>query len=370
MPFYQFPRKILFQRDILNDIDQTLKDENINRILIVTDKIVRKLVENKISSLSKNFSVRVFDDVEVEPSVSKIEEASKTFNKEIDAIMAIGGGSVIDFAKSLRIKITYPEKDLRDVNPFEKLDFKIKMIAVPTTSGTGSDVSFGIVLSDEDRKLALANYNVVPDIVILDSSITPNVKKIVSSTGVDALVHSFEAIASNTSSVLTDALAERAIENIFNNIEKSIDGNEDAKDLMHISATMAGIAFSNSGTALAHALGHSFGSTFHVTHGVSVGLFLTHTIEFNSNDEATRRKYERIAKRLNYEDIQSLIEGIMKLFRRIGQPVQIRELGIKREEYNLKIDEMVKKALMDSEIAFNPVIAGEEDLRKIFLNAY
>lgn len=370
MSIFQFPRRIIFQRDILEDITPTLKDEKISSLLIITDKIVRGKVEKKLLPILKNFDVIIYDDVNPEPNIRQIDEVSKSLSGNIDAIMAIGGGSVIDFAKSALIKITYPEKDLSDVNPFEKLDFRIKLIAVPTTSGTGSDASFGIVLTDGDRKLALANYNLVPEMVILDSSLTPDSAKIISATGVDALVHSFEAIASNTSTVLTDALAEKSIETIFHNLEASIKGSEESKDMMHISATMAGIAFSNSGTALAHALGHSFGSTFHIVHGISVGLFLTHTIEFNSRDEATKLKYEKIAKILGFRDIPSLIEGIIVLYRKIGQPVKMRELGINERDLNTRMDELVSKAMMDSEIAFNPVIAGEEDLRKIFMDAF
>jgi len=370
MSIFQFPRRIIFQRDILEDITPTLKDEKISSLLIITDKIVRGKVEKKLLPILKNFDVIIYDDVNPEPNIRQIDEVSKSLSSNIDAIMAIGGGSVIDFAKSVLIKITYPEKDLRDVNPFEKLDFRIKLIAVPTTSGTGSDASFGIVLTDGDRKLALANYNLVPEMVILDSSLTPDSAKIISATGVDALVHSFEAIASNTSTVLTDALAEKSIETIFHNLEASIKGSEESRDMMHISATMAGIAFSNSGTALAHALGHSFGSTLHIVHGISVGLFLTHTIEFNSRDEATKLKYEKIAKMLGFRDIPSLIEGIIVLYRKIGQPVNMRELGINERDLNTRMEELVSKAMMDSEIAFNPVIAGEEDLRKIFMDAF
>lgn len=370
MSIFQLPRKIFFQRDILEEISPILKDENISSILIITDSTVRGLVEKKLSSIIKNFKVTLFDGVKPEPDVDYVQEVSRSFSSKFDAVMAIGGGSVIDFAKSILVKMSYPEKDLRDVNPFEKLEFKIKLIAVPTTSGTGSDASFAIVLTDGGRKIGLANYNLVPEIVILDSSITPDAKGILAATGVDALVHAFEAISSNTSTIFTDALAEMAIETIVNNIEASIEGKEVSRDMMHLSATMAGMAFSNSGTALAHALGHSFGSTFHITHGISVGLFLTHTIEFNSQDEVTRKKYMRICTRLGYSDIPALVEGILGLYRRIGQPIMIRELGIKEEDYTSRLDEMVTKAMMDSEIAFNPVIAGEEDLRKIFIDAY
>jgi alcohol dehydrogenase class IV len=212
----------------------------------------------------------------------------------------------------------------------------------------------------------MGNYDLVPEIDILDSSLTPIDRKIIVPTGIDALVHSFEAIASNTSNVFTDALAERAIEIIFNNLEDAIKNEENAKDLMHIAATMAGIAFSNSGTASAHALGHSFGATFHVTHGTSVGLFLIPTITFNSQNPETRTKYLRVCKVLDVTDIESLIAKLREFFERVRQPSRVSELGIDEETYLSKLDQLVALSMRDSELAFNPVLAGDEDLRKLF----
>ncbi len=370
MPIFQFPRKIYFQRDILAEISPLLQREGIGRILIVTDKIIRRIVEDRISNM-RDFQVDIFDEVLPEPEVGYIESVSLSMRgKQYDAIMAIGGGSVIDFSKSLLVKKEYPDKDLRDVNPFEPLNFKTKLIAVPTTSGTGSDASFGVVLTDGDRKLALANYDLIPEIIILDSSLAPKNERIIVSTGIDALVHSFEALVANTSSDLTDALAERAIITIFDNLEGSVRGEEEAKEKMHLAATMAGIAFSNSGTAIAHALGHSLGATFHVTHGTCVGLFLPHAIRFNSIDGGSRVKYERIAKMLGLKNVGDLIAFIETFYKRIGQPVRVRDTGVNEKEYGEKVGLMASKAMMDSELAFNPVMAGEDELKSIFLSAY
>jgi len=371
MPVFTFPRKIYFQRDIIDDLPGIIAEENIKRALIVTDKIIYSIFSKKIENFKKSLEISVFSDVNPEPKIDEVEEAyKKLMNFDPDAIIAMGGGSVIDFAKALAVKFSYPEKDLSLLNPFERIDLKTKIIAIPTTSGTGSDVSFGVVLTQSSRKIALGNYDLVPYIDVLDSSLTPSKKEIIRSTGVDALVHAFEAICANTSNILTDALAEKAIITIFDNLPGAINNKEDAKENMHIAATMAGMAFSNSGTALAHALGHSLGAVFHITHGTSVGIFLPLTIEFNSKDDKTREKYNKISRMLGLNSFNDLIIYIEKFYREIGQPIHVKDLGIKKDEYMERLDMLVNNALQDSELAFNPVVVGEEDLRFLFTKAY
>lgn len=366
MTVYTFPRKIYFQRDIIETLPDIVQESK--KLFIITDENILKIHGERIEKILSGKDFKIYSNVKPEPTIESIESAYKenvSFNP--DVIIAIGGGSVMDFAKSMAIKFSYPDMDLRIVNPFEPLDIKIKLIAIPTTSGTGSDVSFGIVLTDGNRKVALGNYELVPSISILDSSLTPSSKEIIRATGIDAFVHAFEALSANTSTILTDALAEKSIEIIYKYLEKAMANDEDAKDLVHLSATMAGLAFSNSGTALAHALGHSFGATFHVVHGTSVGLFLPYVIEFNSQDEKTNEKYKKIEKVLNMEN---LLDGIRNYYKGVGQAFYVKELGISKGAYLSKIDELTEKTLMDSELAFNPVIAGEEDIKNIFKKAY
>lgn len=366
MTLFTFPRKIYFQRDIIETLPDMVSGSR--KLLIITDNNIWKIHGEKIKKVLHGIDYRIYDGVMPEPSIESIEKAFKdNFSYDPDAIIAIGGGSVMDFAKSMAIKFSYPEKDLREVNPFEQLNIRVRMVAIPTTSGTGSDVSFGIVLTDGNRKVALGNYDLVPDISVLDSSLTPTSKDIIRSTGIDAFVHAFEALSANTSTILTDALAEKSIDTIYKNLKKAMENDENAKDLMHLSATMAGLAFSNSGTALAHALGHSFGATFHVVHGTAVGLFLPYVIEFNSQDEKTSEKYGRIEKMLG---LKNLIEGIKKFYEEIEQPYYVKNLGISKDSYISKLDELTEKAIMDSELAFNPVIAGEEDIKNIYMKAY
>ncbi len=371
MSFYQFPRKIYFQRDIIDDLHTILEKNRISRVLIVTDKVVFGRFREKLLKGLSGIDYELFDNVEPEPSIDSIEDVFQNLgNRKFEAILAFGGGSVMDFAKSLAIKISYPEKKLDEVNPFEPLELKTILIAVPTTSGTGSDVSFGIVLTQGNRKLALGNFDLVPFIDILDPSLAPSNREIIVPTGIDALVHSFESIASNNSSPLTDALAEKSIELIFENLEGSISGKDESRDKMHLAATMAGLAFSNSGTALAHALGHSFGATFMITHGTSVGLFLVPAMKFNATDENTLKKYEKVGKMLGAKSFNDLIDEIYSLFDRVGQPKKVSQLNISRKIYESRLDQMISKAMSDSEIAFNPVIPGEEDIMRIFLENY
>jgi alcohol dehydrogenase class IV len=367
MALFTFPRKIYFQRDIIDNLDEILNSEGSSNVLIISDKNIMSLHgERIIKNLKKGY--KIFNDVLPEPTVDSIERAFKELgNEKFDTVIAVGGGSVMDFAKSIAIKISYPDKDLREVNPFETIRLNVKLIAIPTTSGTGSDVSFGIVLTDGERKLALGNYELVPHISILDSSLTPGKKEIIRATGIDAFVHAFEALSANTATIFTDALAEKAIDVIYRNLKGAMENDENAKDLVHLSATMAGMAFSNSGTALAHALGHSFGATFHIVHGTSVGLFLPYVIEFNSSDEMTKMKYKRVERMLQVDD---LVDSIIQLYRELGQPYRVKDLGIKSDEYFSRIDELVSKSMQDSELAFNPVVVGEEDLRNIYKKAY
>ncbi len=371
MSLFTFPRKIYFQRDQTEDISEILANEHIRKALVVTDQNIYRLFKNKIEKMFENIEYEIFAEVMPEPSVDSIEEAFKKYYKfNPDFIVAIGGGSVIDFAKSMAIKFSYPDKDLREINPFEQLVLQVKLMAIPTTSGTGSDATFAVVLTDHERKLALGNYELVPEIDILDSSLTPLNKSVISVTGIDAFVHSFEAISSNTATILTDALAEKAIETIFQNLNSAMDNNEEAKDLVHLSATMAGMAFSNSGTGLAHALGHSFGATFHIVHGTSVGIFLPYVIEFNSQDEKVLKKYLKVAKLQNCENIAEFTAKIKQFYKGVGQQYTVKQLGIEKDRYFSSIDTMVEKSLEDSELAFNPVVVGEEDLKSIYKKAY
>ncbi len=364
MVVFTFPRKIIIQSGILNDLAEILENENIDNALLVTDDFLYNLLDKKLKL--EKFSL--FKDVRPEPSVDDIESAFQNLKgKNFDAIIALGGGSVIDFSKSLALKFSYPDYNLRELNPFENIKLKIKLITIPTTF-SGSDVSFAVVLTDKNKKLPMGNYSLVPLIDIVDPEIMPKNEDLVRSTGVDAFVTAIEAIVSNTSNILTDALAEKSIRIVYDNLKDAMDNNENARENLTIASIMAGLAFSNSGSGLVHCLGHSFGSTFHIMHGTSVGLFLPYVIEFNLKHEETRKKYERIAGILDF-NVDELVGKILEFFREIKQPVRVRDLNIDEKIYLEKLDEMVEKAAMDSELAFNPIFVSNDDIREIFIKA-
>ncbi len=369
MPVFTFPRKIFFQRDIIDNLSDLIAEESIKRALIVTDKIIYSIFSKKIENFKKSLEISIFSDVNPEPKIEEIEEAYKNLmNFEPQAIIGIGGGSVIDFSKSLALKFSYPDYDLRGLNPFENLKLKIELITIPTTF-SGSDVSFAVVLSDKNRKLPSGNYSLVPLIDIVDPEIMPENEDLIRSTGVDTFVTAVEAIVSNTSNILSDALAEKSIKIVYENIKDAIKNDANAIENLSIASIMAGISFSNSGSGLVHCLGHSFGSTFHIKHGTSVGLFLPYVIEFNSKHEETKKKYERIARILDF-NMDELVEKIFEFFREIKQPITVKDLGIEEKIYFEKLNEMVEKAVTDSEIAFNPFFVSEDDIKEIFIKTF
>ncbi len=371
VPIFTLPRKVIYQRDIYKDLGGILGKYLSGKVLVVVDPNVLSIHGDKIKEMLRNVEHTVWSEVSPEPSVNDVLNAYDKVRGDYSSIIAIGGGSTIDFAKSLAYLLSVPGGDLRSLNPFEPINPRMTLIAMPTTSGTGSDASFGVVLTDDGRKLAMGNYDLVPMIIVLDPSFTPTQGSIIRATGLDALVHAFESLTANTATPFTDALAEKAIKLIIGNLESAMANDEAAKDSMHLAATMAGMAFSNSGTAMAHALGHAFGATFHVTHGTSVALFLPHAIRFNSADAAARSKYEEVSRSLGFgEGVDYLIKGLLDFYSKVGQPIKVSELGIKRDDYYSRLGEMVRKAMEDSELSFNPVIPGEDDLRLIFEGAY
>ncbi len=257
VPIFTLPRKVIYQRDIYKDVGGILGRYLSGKVLVVVDPNVLSIHGDKIKEMLKGVEYTVWSEVSPEPSVNDVLNAYDKVRGDYSSILAIGGGSTIDFAKSLAYLLSVPGGDLRSLNPFEPINPRMTLIAMPTTSGTGSDASFGVVLTDDGRKLAMGNYDLVPMIIVLDPSFTPPTQSsIIRATGLDALVHAFESLTANTATPLTDALAEKAIKMIIGNLGGSAMTNDEvAKDSMHLAATMAGMAFSNSGTAMAHALG-------------------------------------------------------------------------------------------------------------------
>ncbi|WP_457590620.1 iron-containing alcohol dehydrogenase [Geoglobus sp.] len=277
-----------------------------------------------------------------------------------DVVVALGGGSVIDLAKAGRI---LAEVDIEpdEITPFTDLreygfEGKSAFIAVPTTSGTGSEASWAIVLRDEveERKVVMANEAVMPDYAIVDPVFVESMpEKLVVSSGFDALSHAVEAFLSTFSNPFSDALAVRATKDILANLEKSYEGDKRAREVMHISATMAGMAFSNSQVGVVHALAHAFGAVMNVPHGNAVAGFLLPVLEFYR---------EKGVERLN--EFSNLVGvDVVKKIGEISQRFRVSDVFADASQ-NM-IPDIVEKAMQDSCVITGPFVPDERDLEEI-----
>ncbi|BAA80973.2 alcohol dehydrogenase [Aeropyrum pernix K1] len=387
---FVFPRRIVYNESLPRALETLLGDKGVKHVLVVTDGKVaamswfKEAVEH-VASLG--VEVCIFDGVTPEPEFDVGDAiASEARRCRAEAIVAVGGGSVIDAAKAGFVKFVRPDADLEGLAPFNYLgleDSGIVLVAVPTTSGTGSDASYGIVLTKRvnggREKIAVGSYEVVPYASILDPSITLGMpERLTVGTAVDALAHSVEAIASTNANPLSDALAAKAAEIVFRRLPEVVNdpGNYDARAEMHIAATMAGMAFTNSGLGLAHAIAHPLGARLGTHHGATVGMVLPHVVRFNeSRSDYARRKYWELKllleSLLGLEERGSLADHIEELYARVGQPTRVRELaGIERERYLTLADEVAEAAFRDPELAFNPVMPTMEDVKTLLYNMY
>ncbi|WP_169302214.1 iron-containing alcohol dehydrogenase [Ferroglobus placidus] len=346
--------KISYGRDSL----EALENFSGKRALIITDEILSSLGYDEL--VLKKFERS--EEILVKPKEPSKEEAvelsEKIREEEPEVLVALGGGSVIDLVKAARI-ISEVDIEPEEITPFtnlEELGFKGRnyFVAIPTTSGTGSEVTWAIVLRDEreKRKIIMANEKAIPDLAIVDPIFVEKLpKKLVVSTGFDALSHAIEAFLSTFSNPFSDALSLKAVEIIFKNFERSYEGDLEAREEMHVSATIAGLAFSNSQVGLVHALAHAFGAIFDVPHGEAIAAFLHPVLEFYK-----KKGVEKINEMSKYVGFDILKE-VKRLSVRFGVK-KIFEL-----DFEGKINEIVKKTMEDSCIVTAPFVPGEEDLK-------
>lgn len=383
MPILSLPRILFFGSDSLDEFVEQLSLMGVSKTLVVTDKIIRDLglldiLLGKIRD--KVGEIEVFDEVEPEPSFEIVDKGVEVANKfQPDLIIALGGGSVIDTAKGIWVKYENPDFDLEELSPFVWLNLgrKAQLVAIPTTSGTGSEVTLGVVYTKkgENKKIAVGSYEVVPFYSIVDPVFPKSMpSKLTAITGIDALSHVMESYVAVNSNPFTDALGEKALQLIHTYLPRAYkNGNDiEAREKMHIAATMAGMAFSNSGLGIAHGLAHAFGPLFKVPHGFAVGLFIPYVMVFNASKSTdVKMKYGVLAKVIGVsgfsasELFDGLMEEILRLYESVEAPKNLSDLNIDAEEFRNKMDLIVKHAYEDPEIAFNPVPVTPEDLKTI-----
>lgn len=400
--WFKIPNQVYFNPGAVS----VLKNLDAKNIFIVTDKVMEKLgiVSKVIENLPKGSKFKVFSEVTSEPTKEILDEGLKDINGFMpDLFVAVGGGSVIDAAKGIRLFYECPGVKFEDLNidfvDFRKgaLNFpvlgKTKLVAVPTTSGTGSEVSPACVITDKKNnlKISLFDYGLTPDIAIVDSELVKDLPvKPTADTGIDAFTHALEAYVSVFANDFTDALCLQAIKIISENLPKVVKEPEnlDARQNMHNAATLAGMAFSNASVGINHALAHALGTRFNVPHGRANAVFLLSTIDFNSTlptkfmpfsnykKYVAKSKYAQIAKILDCnasnedELITNLKEKVKDLLKKSGLPTRVSELEIRLDDYLSALPELIHKASNDLSLRSNPRMPLTEELEELLRNAY
>ncbi|MHB1440452.1 MAG: iron-containing alcohol dehydrogenase [Cuniculiplasma sp.] len=341
------------------------------RLIIVTDgNIIRAGLLQKIKNeLPSDSEILIIDDVPIEPTISYVLSLKgRIIDFNPDLIIGLGGGSCMDCAKVVFVTYERPDIDLHDITPLVNLDLrkKARLMLIPTTSGTGSECSWAAVISDDDhgRKNEFASPEIIADFAIIDPAMVSSLPEpIRKSTAVDALAHAIEARSSTWKNPYSDIFSDKAVELISGNLFDAISHpeNMEAVSNVHMGASMAGLAFSNSQITLAHSLGHSLGAHFKIPHGISVGIFLPHVIRFNyaeSKEEyvALNKKFPpNLRKRYLYLTVENFLKEL-------SMPVKISDLNIKKDEYERKMDSMVSVALESTGTVLNPRDAGRAEL--------
>lgn len=348
-------------------------------VFIVTDKFMHesgkvKYVTDVLDALGANYCI--FSDIKADPDTEVVVAGMKQLlEHEADCVVALGGGSAIDTAKAIRYFI----------NLNKPIDEQCFFCVLPTTSGTGSEVSSYAVITDTKKqvKYPLEDERLLPDAAVLDANLVLSVPaKTTADTGVDALTHAMEAFVSINHSDCSDAMAEKAIKLIFRNLHEAYvnPSNLQARQALHNASCLAGIAFNNAGLGLNHACAHALGAKFHLPHGRACGLFMPYVMTFaagcNKDLTGTAERYAELAAVLNLDKsgtrqgALSAIRAVRGLLKRVGIPNSIKDAGIDRREFDEKLDSMLDAALADATIETTPVKPSREDLKALFKAAY
>ena len=407
MQWFKVPEKIYFEAGSIGYLE---KMPNITRAFIVTDKSMVSLgyVDKILYYLRKRqqyVHAEIFSEVEPDPSFDTINRGVEQMrNFKPDVIIALGGGSPMDAAKGMWLFYEYPDADpegmklkFMDIRKrtykFPKLGKDCKMVAIPTTSGTGSEVTSFAVITDKEKnmKYPLADYELTPDVAIVDPDLVMSLpKSITADTGMDVLTHAIEAYVSNMASDYTDGLAEKAIELVYNYLPVAYEdgSNQKAREKMHNASCLAGMAFTNAFLGINHSLAHKLGADFHIAHGKANAIILPYVIKYNATKPTkfvsfpkyeyfiADEKYASIARRLGLkastteEGVKSLVNAVIEMNKKLNIPSSLKELGIEEQEFLANVDALADKAFSDQCTTANPRLPLVTELKQILLDAY
>ena len=386
MVWWFYVPNIVFGEDALSELEQIRG----KKAFIVTDKVINSLglAERVCSILTSNqWEAAIWDGAVPDPKVSTAKDAAEAMKHfGADWIIAVGGGSVMDTAKAAWVLYERPDIELHALTPFDELGLraKAKLVCIPTTAGTGSEATKAIVIRDDEtgRKFATINPGLTPDIAILDPEFVVGLpKEMTAYTGMDALTHAVEGYISVWKNDFSDGSSLQAVKMIFEHLPKSVENLSDLelREKMLVAACLAGMSFGNSQAALAHSLGHSMGSVLRTHHGLSVGMALPYTIEFNcrgKENEETAKQYTELARMVGItgkkpETVSlKFAEAIRNLMTQIGSPQSFKDAGIKKKDFNAGLENMVDFAMMDTSLTMNPRNLDSEGIRKMYKYMY
>ena len=410
MLWFRMPEKVYFKYGSLGVALPELKEMKKKKAFIVTDRVLAELgyVDKITKVLDENgIDFRVFSEVAPDPTLAiarKGAEAMRSYNP--DVIIALGGGSPMDAAKIMWVLYEHPEANFHDlamtfmdiskrIYPFPKMGQKAMMVSIPTSAGTGSEVTPFAVITDEKTgvKYPLADFELMPNMAIVDAELMMNMPKgLTASSGIDALVHALEAYVSVMASEFTNGLALEAIRLVFKYLPQAYNEgttNVKAREKMAHASTIAGMAFANAFLGICHSMAHKLGAEHHIAHGVANGILIDHVIRFNAVDNPRKQasfpqykypnakwRYAKIAEYLNLggknddEKVENLIKAIQNLKKQINLPSTIAECGVTKEAFYSTLDSMTEDAFDDQCTGANPRYPLMSELKEMYINAY
>lgn len=383
MPRFTLPRDIYYGRGTLAELKNI---EGSRAMIVLGGGSMRRFgfVDKAESFLAEaGIKTQIFENVEPDPSIETVLKGAAAMREfEPDIIISMGGGSPIDAAKAMWVFYEYPEirfEELCVPFSFPKLRKKAKFIAIPSTSGTATEVTAFSVITDYKTgiKYPLADFNITPDIAIVDPELALTMpKELTAHTGMDALTHAIEAYVSLMNSPFTDPLALKAIKMIFEYLPASYNGDEAAREQMHYAQCIAGMAFTNALLGIVHSMAHKTGAAFenHLPHGMANAMYLPYVIKFNAAH--SKKRYMDIAKAAGIdaaneeEGINLLCQKIKEFNAYFGIPLSLKEAGIDEKEFLKKIDGIAKRAVEDACTLTNPREISQEEMKHLFLCIY
>mgnify|MGYP001037974076 CR=1 FL=1 len=409
MQWFKIPPKIYFEK---NSVQYLENMGDITRAFIVTDPTMMKLgyVDKVLYYLRKREQYchsKIYSDVEPDPDVETIMrgvEEMREFNP--DVIIAIGGGSAIDAAKGMWLFYEHPESsfdglkqkfmDIRKrVVKFPNLGQKAKFVAIPTTSGTGSEVTAFAVITDRKNgniKYPLTDYALKPDVAIIDPQFVLSLPKTATAdTGLDVLTHAIEAYVSVMASDYTDGLAMQAVDLVFTYLKRAYENgekDEEAREKMHNASCIAGMAFTNAFLGLNHSMAHKLGGEYHIAHGRANAILLPYVIKYNSElptkftifpkyeKFVADEKYAKLAKIAGFggetkeQSVDNLINAIRQLMKDLNMPTSIKECGIDENVFMSNLDSLAEHAHDDQCTGANPKYPTVEEIKELYKKAY